>query len=73
MVVAPAPTVAAHAEKQKLFETTVKVDETAIPVAVYEGDSPASVATEFAQTHKLDQEGAMQVFYHLKQARALHC
>lgn len=59
-----------RAEKQKLFETTVKVDTTDVPVAVYEGDSPASVATEFAQTHKLDQDGAMAVFYHLKQARA---
>ena len=57
-------------EKQKLFETTVKVDTTDVPVAVYEGDSPASVATEFAQTHKLDQDGAMAVFYHLKQARS---
>jgi hypothetical protein len=58
------------AEKQKLFETTVKVDTTDIPVAVYEGDSPADVATAFAQTHKLDQDGAMAVFYHLKQASA---
>ena len=31
------------------------------------GDSPASVATDFAVAHKLDQDGAMAVFYHLKQ------
>jgi hypothetical protein len=46
------------------------VDTKDIPVAVYEGDSPATVATEFAQTHKLDQDGAMAVFYHLKQKAA---
>lgn len=57
-------------EKQKLFETTVKVDTLDVPVAVYEGDSPADVATTFAQTHKLDQDGAMAVFYHLKQKAA---
>ena len=61
--------VVVRTEKTKLFETTVKVDTTDHPVAVYEGDSPATVATEFAKTHKLDQDGAMAVFYHLKQAR----
>ena len=50
-----------------LFSTTIKVDEKDVPLAVYEGDSPASVATDFAVAHKLDQDGAMAVFYHLKQ------
>ena len=43
------------------------MDEKDVPLAVYEGDSPASVATDFAVAHKLDQDGAMAVFYHLKQ------
>ena len=50
-----------------LFSTTIKVDEKDVPLAVYEGDSPASVATDFAVAHKLDQDGAMAGFYHLKQ------
>ena len=47
------------------------MDEKDVPLAVYEGDSPASVATDFAVAHKLDQDGAMAVFYHLKQVGSL--
>eukprot|EP01048_Picozoa_sp_COSAG05_P007944 COSAG05_NODE_580_length_8553_cov_197.460934_12_plen_87_part_00 len=38
--------------------------------SVPQGDSPASIANAFAAEHKLDQEGAQAVFYHLKQKAA---
>jgi hypothetical protein len=37
---------AMFADKVKLFETTVNVDDKAVPLAVHEGESPATIANE---------------------------